>query len=57
VKSGALVLDRYVKKNFPQHANDVKFLKQDEGFRVVALALLLFSPFIIFSLVALISKL
>jgi len=57
VKSGALVLDRYVKKNFPQHADDVKFLKQDEDFRVVALALLLFSPFIIFSLMALISKL
>jgi len=47
VKSGALVLDRYVKKNFPQFSDDLKYLKQDEYLKIIGLALILLLPFLL----------
>jgi len=47
IKKGALVLDSYVKKNFPQHALDVQGLKEGEILLIIGALFFLLLPFII----------
>ena len=47
VKRGALVLDSYVKKNFPQHELDVQGLKEGLTLQIIGMLFLLLLPFII----------
>jgi len=47
VKSGALVLERYVKKNFPQLSEDVQGLKEGLIIKIVGILFLFLLPFII----------
>jgi len=47
VKSGALVLDRYVKEKFPQLSSDVQGLKEGLIIKIVGIAFLFLLPFII----------
>jgi len=47
IKKGALVLDSYVKKNFPQHALDVQGLKEGEILLIIGMLFFLLLPFII----------
>jgi len=47
IKNGALVLDSYVKKNFPQHALDVQGLQEGLTLKIIGMLFLLLLPFII----------
>jgi len=47
IKNGALVLDSYVKKNFPQHALDVQGLKEGITLQIIGMLFFLLLPFII----------
>ena len=47
IKNGALVLDYYVKKNFPQHTLDVQGLKEGLTLQIIGMLFLLLLPFII----------
>jgi len=52
VKNGALVLDRYVKKNFPQLLDDVTNIQHEEKFKIVMLLFLVSALFWVPALVS-----
>jgi len=47
VKNGALVLDRYVKKNFPQHVQDMQNIRDGIIFKLILLLFLLALPLLL----------
>jgi hypothetical protein len=47
VKNGALVLDRYVEKNFPQHVQDLQNRRDETTFKLILLLFLLALPLLL----------
>ncbi|NAY82454.1 MAG: hypothetical protein GU362_06225 [Thaumarchaeota archaeon] len=47
VKNGALVLDKYVKKNFPQHEQDLQNMRDETIFKLILLLFLLALPLLL----------